>query len=94
MQKGEVKMNKGLTELYIRKLKTKLEKTISECLLKGKCVQEIHELSPRQEFNYMVLDCEKPSPVKGPIFNSQIYVICEQIGRLEKQLSEAENGLF
>jgi len=84
-------MSKELIELYIRKLRDKLEETVNECLLKGKCVQELHELSPRQEFNYMVLDFEQPSPVKVPIFNNQIYVIGEQIGRLEKRLKGVKN---
>jgi len=85
-------MSRELIELNIRKLTVKLEKTVNDCLLKGSCVQELHDLSPRQEFNYTILDTEKTSPVKVPIFNSQIYAIGQQISRLEKQLKAFKEG--
>ena len=81
-------MNEGLSKLYIEKLKNKLEKVVSECLLKGQCRAKIQDLCPNQEFDYAILDLEKPSPVKVPIWNAQIYAIGEQIGRLEETLKD------
>ena len=81
-------MNEGLSKLYIEKLKNKLEKVVNECLLKGQCRAKIQELSPDQEFDYAILDLEKPSPVKVPIWNTQIHAIGEQIGRLEETLKD------
>jgi hypothetical protein len=72
-------------------LRDKLEETVNECLLKGKCVQELHELSPRQEFNYIVINHEEQAPLDVPIFNRQIYVMAEQIGRLETRLKGRKN---
>ena len=84
-------MNEEITKLHIRKLKTKLEKVVTECLLRGNCLNDIRELGSK-DFDYVIFDKELfyntklPNDVK--IFNNQILAIGEEIVRLEKALGE------
>ena len=77
---GESKMSEGLTELNIRKLKTKLQKVVTECLLKGN-LTELNGLGPRNGFDYALLEDES-------IYNFQIHALNKQIDRLEETLKD------
>jgi hypothetical protein len=83
-------MNEELTKLNIRKLKTKLEKVITECLLKGNCLGDIREMDHRRDFDYILFNEELFHGMKLPtgttIFNNQILAIGQEIVRLEESL--------
>ena len=84
-------MNEEITKLHIRKLKTELEKVVTECLLRGNCLNDIRELGSK-DFDYVIFDKELFYNTKLPndikIFNNQILAIGEEIVRLEKALGE------